>query len=492
MAETKNYTEIDRPYTSFLERSISEDVKLGANGLSSVDSVGSTSQDRNASLISQGAFDQSSTANQIIKSGSQLTDVWLTSWLRSLNYIPKTQGFNIDARSGSIECMDVWISGVIHATSGSLGNLTLAPGGSLKSGKTAFSDSVNAGWYFGPEGIYEGAAADATYLKYDQAGSSLTVKASLFTLNGQVLDVNNAYGDGSDGDLIISSGTTTLNTAGKTIYRYGNVAITGTAKLTTGANLQNLPVFILVNGNLTITSSSSPAVTVNGMGGRGGDRGKDPATPNGTKGQYAQTSWMTYNQGGGGVSGTLGLEFFGSGGGGGGGLNAVGTSGTSSGGTGASGGYGGAMHIWDDSFPAIRHISNAFMGGGGGGGSVGYMPGFGNLLGGYGGGGGGCIIFIVKGNINLTGILDVSGAPGFDGEGSSDPSNPNGGGGGAGGGGGFLGIFYSGNVIANSPTIWYDGGAGGAGGVTGGSSGKAGGKGTAGNYVIRFFTGILI
>ena len=55
-----------------------------------------------------------------------------------------------------------WVnmSGDVVATS-----LTLT-GGTVKSGKTSFSDSANTGYYIGTEGLYAGAASDATKLKF--------------------------------------------------------------------------------------------------------------------------------------------------------------------------------------------------------------------------------------------------------------------------------------------------------------------------------------
>jgi hypothetical protein len=75
-------------------------------------------------------------------------------------------------------------------------------GGTLKYGKTLFTDSVNAGYWIGSSGIYMGSAADATYLKY--------------TIGTGALDV---YGGTITGNVIrTSSGTTRVQMDGSGTY----------------------------------------------------------------------------------------------------------------------------------------------------------------------------------------------------------------------------------------------------------------------------------
>jgi hypothetical protein len=62
-------------------------------------------------------------------------------------------------------------------------------GGILKYGKTSFSDSTNAGYYFGPEGSYQGSASDASYIKYTIADETYTIKATIdgdSTIGGRI------------------------------------------------------------------------------------------------------------------------------------------------------------------------------------------------------------------------------------------------------------------------------------------------------------------
>lgn len=293
-------------------------------------------------------------------------------------------------------------------------------------------------------------------------------------------DSLNPYGSGVDGVLSASSGTTTLNTSGKNIYQYQSVSLTGTAALAIGSNLQNVPVFIFVQGDLTITASGT-SVTAKGRGGPLGGAGTGGGTGGaGTAGTSGATA-LSANFGGGG-SVVAADNHAGNGGGGGGGYGNAGTTGTpSAGGTGGAGGA--SWSLYNAAFPILREIGNAFIGGGGGGGGGAKETGNTNNAGdgGAGGNGGGCLIFIVGGSINLTtGTITVAGDNGSNGVNKTDY----GGGGGGGGGGGFCGIYYAGSVTANTITITAAAGSGGSGG-TGGTAGGAGGAGGAGQYEVR-------
>ena len=59
-------------------------------------------------------------------------------------------------------------------------------GGTLKYGKTSFSDSVNAGYILSSSGIYAGAAADSNYLKYDIGAATLTLKGVITSESGSI------------------------------------------------------------------------------------------------------------------------------------------------------------------------------------------------------------------------------------------------------------------------------------------------------------------
>jgi hypothetical protein len=98
------------------------------------------------------------------------------------------------------------------------GNVTAASltitGGTVKYGKTSFSDTTNAGYYMGSEGIYFGSASDATKLKYaigtgvfdfvgTVSGRSTAVIASAINAGGNVItELINAKLDTSTKEIL--------------------------------------------------------------------------------------------------------------------------------------------------------------------------------------------------------------------------------------------------------------------------------------------------
>ena len=82
-------------------------------------------------------------------SGKDFEDLWISSWIKSRNYKPGVSGFMLDGKTGKITCK------LLEVTSGE-----------IKHNKTSFSDSANEGYWIGNEGVYFGAAADATKFKF--------------------------------------------------------------------------------------------------------------------------------------------------------------------------------------------------------------------------------------------------------------------------------------------------------------------------------------
>ena len=296
------------------------------------------------------------------------------------------------------------------------------------------------------------------------------------------------FGNASDGSLVATSGTTTLNTSGKNIYQYSGVSLTSTAALAIGSNLQNTPVVVFCQGNLTLTSSATPTVNGTGLGGQGGAAGTGttaggaPAT-NGSAGTSGATALLANFGGGGLINGTDNRP--GNGGGGGGGYGNAGVAGTGAAG-GTPGAAGASWSLFSTKFPISRSVDNSFIGGGGGGGSGGRSAGVQEGNGGAGGVGGACIIFLVGGNINITSALQSNGSNGANGGAGTDY----GGGAGGGGAGGFIGIYYAGSVTANTSVITTNGGSGGSGGSGGTTAGGAGGAGGAGQSDVRKITSV--
>lgn len=293
-------------------------------------------------------------------------------------------------------------------------------------------------------------------------------------------------GDGSDGDLVITSGTTNIDLGGAQIVtkQYNSISITGTGQLTfSNPHANGTYILLKVKGDVTITSSASPAIDASGMGAAGGTGGaggsgyaSGSAGSAGSNGYNIDTATTQYGTGG---------------------------SGGSDGG-GGSAGTGGLILPNLTSYPkavlasitAIDKLnrSAAFYGrdqfklylacgsggGGGGGGSH-------SAQGGAGGRGGGVLRIHCGGDLNFTSTISVAGKDGGIGQNGLQSSGNAalGAGGGGGGAGGMILIIYN-TATAASGTKNTMGGAGGKGGrgwaMNRGSSQGGGGGGGAGAY----------
>jgi hypothetical protein len=248
-------------------------------------------------------------------------------------------------------------------------------------------------------------------------------------------------GDGSDGALTISSGTTTIDLAGAKVLikNYSSISITGTGKLAFSNPHANGSVIVIKSkGNVTLTSSQAPMIDCSGLGGTGG--------------VAVNRSSAGVTNGNAGTDGQGLLELKTGAGGGGAGVG--------------SGGAGGSIltpitpyYATAFSYPAYQaKYPLLFVGGGGGSGMV-ATSGAGNGTSGVGGRGGGCLVIECGGAINFTTSdgISVAGANGGDGVINSSLVSVTGGGG---GGGGCAFIFY--NILtAVSGTIKVSGGTGG-------------------------------
>ena len=61
-------------------------------------------------------------------------------------------------------------------------------GGTIRYGKTSFSDSTHDGYYIGAEGMYFGAAGDTTVVKHSISTGAITLKGAINTQSGSTID----------------------------------------------------------------------------------------------------------------------------------------------------------------------------------------------------------------------------------------------------------------------------------------------------------------
>lgn len=459
--------------------------------------------------------------------------VLIGNTFESSNFLPGSTGagWKLDS-NGNLEANDGSFRGDISGATGTFtGNVTVDSidiggddatschidtdgnfwlGASIANKLTAPARINNDG-----EAVFEGVTTLG-----DGSDDTKTIKwdASTLEVNGSVISNNPLYGDGSDGDVVISGGTTLT----ADMY-YDDLTVNVGISLNAGGYR------IFVKGILTNNGTIHRDGIDGGIGGAGGDGQVGSSGSRGTPGTGATALADGYlsggvagtngGQGGSGstipsngedgfagvnganVSNTLGNNGIQGGRGGDGGEGV----GSGNAGSGAFGGSAGtatasgtrpgnaiiAIPMLDFSTPATPAKyataagSSGAGGGAGGSGSGGY--------GGSGGGGGGSatpggVLFISARKIinSATGTISANGGIGGTGGIGGDAfGDSGGGGGGAGGGSGSGGVLlYIYNKLSNSGTIEAVGGTAGQGGAGGSSTdqhGDAGANSAAGN-----------
>jgi len=299
---------------------------------------------------------------------------------------------------------------------------------------------------------------------------SLTKKTWAVAERLDASDLNTQFtfgGDGSDGAFAEAAGTTTYDFSGAKVLikQYSSFALTGTADIAvSNPHAEGSVLIILSQGNVTITSSASPAINLASAGGSGGAGGSFFApNVNYYVGSGAGKGWLGS---GAGQTVSVGNNGPDGAGGSGGGNATIGIKGTglgSAAGSSVPGKPGSALQ----GLSAFSRLVYPGGGGAGGSGSPG-APGDNGHPGGRGGGG---IYIECAGALNITGEIDVSGGAG---ENSADD-----GGAGGGGAGGSILILYS-TLTDDSGTYTVTAGSGG----TQGSTGEEGGAGSAGQSFV--------
>lgn len=283
--------------------------------------------------------------------------------------------------------------------------------------------------------------------------------ATSATIAGYVVQSQGTFGgDGSDGALSISSGTTTLSIGSSNVLvkNYTSISVTSTGKLafSNPASTGSI-VFLRSQGDVTVTSTAT-CIDASSIGSSGGTGATSTGAPVSGSNGTDTTNWMyaTIKAGGGGV-------------------NSVG------GAAGAVPTFGYYSSISD--FLLVKYHA-VFCGAGGGGGAANAST---NAVGGNGGRGGGGLVIECGGAWNFTTASGISVAGGTGNNGTDNGALNNTGAGGGGGGAGCCFILY-GSLTANSGTIVISGGTGGNnspvagnGQVYGGGGGGSIGAGTA-------------
>ena len=293
-------------------------------------------------------------------------------------------------------------------------------------------------------------SADATSIDYLLKSASSTSPGHKH-VQSEITDLSTGGipSDGSDGDVTISSGTTTLT---KDMF-YNNLTVNGTGILATAG------FRVMVKGTLTVDGTSGAKIQHNG-----GNGGNASGATGGLAGAAAVAGTLPVGIAGvagangrgdlgGGAAGTVGVN----------GAYAITTTQGSTGGTGGAGasqpgGAGGAggtntgtitgiprtifpaFFGWETNGTALRAfgIANGAGSGGAGGGQGGATSG-----GGGGSGASGGYVYVQAKIMSLTGAGCIRANGGNGGNGGNATSNAGGGGGGAGGSGGVVILVYT-------------------------------------------------
>ena len=315
-------------------------------------------------------------------------------------------------------------------------NVVTAPGGSVMKGGSMQSPNYvpdSSGWFINSQG-------DAEFQSITLSGFVLTNKGTF-------------GGDGSDGALSITSGTTTIDCANAAIVikNYTSISITGGALAFSNPNTNGTLVVLKSQGAVVLTSSTNPLIDLRSMGGAAGSGGaaNQGLGTNGSNGQVFYDA----------------LDHFGS-----------------RGATYSTGGTGGVALSLSGIYTtsAVKLFMKQIVlatGSGGAGGNGGNGADSGPA--GAGGRGGGTLYIECAGALNFTGTINCSAAGGSAGTEINPGVSSGSSGGGGGGSTGMCLILYN-TLTANTGTLTLTGGAGGAGGAVNTNSASANGGGGGG------------
>lgn len=123
-----DYSNIYRPYDNLLSRTDSDpsNPTVGVNtsgGNTSVQQAGG------GSTMSGGTDDSTKSGGSVatvpVKSDGNIGNLWTSNFIRSMNWKPRTSGFTLEGSTGYAEFTNVYISGDIHALTGSIGGFII-------------------------------------------------------------------------------------------------------------------------------------------------------------------------------------------------------------------------------------------------------------------------------------------------------------------------------------------------------------------------------
>jgi len=275
----RDYESIERPYNTFLERSIPYTSAEGMASGGGYEEEGTiknvTSTDTTPSA--GGATDNGSVQTQPVKNDGGMGDVWIKNFIRSQNWKPKKVGFSIDGQTGKAEFTGVYVSGDIQALTGTIGGFTITEtelyGGIIKTAATVGSGST--GVIVDTDGLrgYDSVLGNTFNLPTDGSAptfSSGIINSTIFEINtSAVLRTASTVGDGtanSAGILINNTGfyaceaNQALASANVKILIDGTASFSGTINATAGKFGTSSNYWSVGSTGLTAVSASGDVI----------------------------------------------------------------------------------------------------------------------------------------------------------------------------------------------------------------------------------------
>ena len=201
MTDDITYENITNPYDPLLQRSTS-DISVATNN-------------------SNGNVQEAT-----VKSDGAMADVWISSFIRSENWQPKTVGFYIDGQTGHAEFADIFVKGGIIGSSLNIPDVLTANSFHVDSlGNTWWGTNQATGYVTAPAYILNTGAASFTSVTI---GGSSTIGGRLATTIGSSIN--------SSGDFINDLINSNLDTSAKTILGSFKFQSSGAIAMNTDAS----------------------------------------------------------------------------------------------------------------------------------------------------------------------------------------------------------------------------------------------------------------
>lgn len=286
--DNNNYTNIFRPYNGNIERadeSITDPFTIGSS-----DGTQSGNSSEGIGGSAPGAINEPGQIGENAISGQSFDNIYVSNWIKSQNYKPKTQGFLLDGRLGYIECNKLYVGsgGIIggsldipDATSANSWHVDLS--GNMWSGCNVadfVADPNNANAYILSTGVaqFQSVTLTGSVIATDfQPGTDIAIQGwsstVAFVASTYRIVTWSAGGTGTikilDGTVYtIAAGTTGIMTALTYIYLDINVSTTVLQTSTTYTDAVGKgKILVCVAQNNTDTSSSAQFQAFGGYGG---------------------------------------------------------------------------------------------------------------------------------------------------------------------------------------------------------------------------------